>query len=139
MYRRMLDTNTLSEIVKGRNRNVAKKAEAYFTQHTYYTVSAITIAEIVYGYNLVNMAKELREFSTRMESLEILHLDSESGFLAGKILAELEKSGKHIGYPDTWIAAIAIANRLPLVTANTSDFLHIVDLGYDLALEDWTK
>ncbi|WP_292877973.1 PIN domain-containing protein [Nostoc sp. NMS1] len=36
--------------------------------------------------------------------------------LAGKIYADLETTGKRIGYPDCMIAAIAISHNLTLVT-----------------------
>jgi predicted nucleic acid-binding protein len=57
--------------------------------------------------------------------------------LAGRIWAELQRTGKGIGVPDTMIAAIAIHNGLPLVTGNTSDYVRIREVGYPLVLENW--
>jgi tRNA(fMet)-specific endonuclease VapC len=45
--------------------------------------------------------------------------------------------GQPIGVADTMIAAIAIENGLELVTANTSDYQRVQQLGYPLTLVNW--
>ena len=57
--------------------------------------------------------------------------------LAGKIYADLETTGKRIGYPDCMIAAIAISHNLTLVTGNLSHYQRIQDLDYSLRLDNW--
>jgi tRNA(fMet)-specific endonuclease VapC len=50
MSKRLLDTDILSEIIKGKNTAVAKRAESYLAQHGWLTTSAVSVAEIVYGF-----------------------------------------------------------------------------------------
>jgi len=48
--RRLLDTDILSEIIKGKNAAVAGKAASYLAEQGRFTTSAVSVAEIVYGY-----------------------------------------------------------------------------------------
>jgi tRNA(fMet)-specific endonuclease VapC len=47
MARVLLDTDILSEILKGKNATVAPKASTYFAEHGHFTTSSVTVAEIV--------------------------------------------------------------------------------------------
>jgi tRNA(fMet)-specific endonuclease VapC len=47
MSRRLLDTDILSEIIKGKNAAVAARAATYLAEQARFTTSAITVAEIV--------------------------------------------------------------------------------------------
>jgi predicted nucleic acid-binding protein len=51
MSRRLLDTDILSEIIKDKDAAVAARAAAYLAQHGRFTTSAVTVAEIVYGFD----------------------------------------------------------------------------------------
>lgn len=51
----------------------------------------------------------------------------------GMIRADLERQGTPIGPNDLWIAAVAKANDLMLVTHNQREFTRVVGLR----LEDW--
>ena len=51
----------------------------------------------------------------------------------GQLRALLESKGMQIGPYDLQIAAIALANRLTLVTHNVDEFRRVPDLS----LEDW--
>ena len=59
MSRRLLDTDILSEIIKGRNAHVATKAAVYLVAQRRFTTSSITVAEIVFG--LRRMGREARD------------------------------------------------------------------------------
>jgi hypothetical protein len=48
--RRLLDTDILSEIIKGKNAAVAARAAAYLAEQGRFTTSAVSVAEIVYGF-----------------------------------------------------------------------------------------
>ena len=50
MNKALLDTDILSEIIKGIDRAVAKKANAYRLEFERYTLSTITIVEVVKGF-----------------------------------------------------------------------------------------
>lgn len=65
--------------------------------------------------------------------------DRPAAELAGRIFADLERTGQPIGRADPMIAGIALHHGLVLVTANTDHFRRIADLGYSLELEKWRE
>ncbi|MEH1766581.1 MAG: PIN domain-containing protein [Nostoc sp.] len=113
------------------------KANSYLNQFDKYTISAITVMEIVEGWQKCKQEKRLQQFLTIVNSQEILSFDLAEAVLAGKIYADLETTGKRIGYPDCMIAAIAIRHNLTLVTGNLSHYQRIQDLNYLLKLDNW--
>lgn len=133
----LLDTDILSEIIKRANPQIVAKANTYLNQFEKYTISVITVMEIVEGLQKRQQAERLQQFLNILTSQEILSFDLESSVLAGKIYADLEISGKRIGYPDCMIAAIAISHNLNLVTGNLFHYQRIQDLGYSLKLNNW--
>ena len=46
----LLDTDIFSEFLRGRNATVARRAAAYETVHAHFTVSAVTLLEVVSGW-----------------------------------------------------------------------------------------
>jgi len=68
-----------------------------------------------------------------MPSLFIFPYKSESAIIHAGLRAKLEAKGKTIGFVDSQIASIALANNLILVTRNIKDFENIEDLK----LENW--
>ncbi|WP_414562535.1 MULTISPECIES: type II toxin-antitoxin system VapC family toxin [unclassified Anabaena] len=133
----LLDTDILSEIIKRINPRVIDKANAYLNQFDKYTISVITVMEIVEGWQKRRQEQRLQQFLTILDSQEILSFKLTEAVLAGKIYADLEVVGKRIGYPDCMIAAIAIHHNLTLVTGNLSHYQRIQDLGYSLKLNNW--
>jgi predicted nucleic acid-binding protein len=61
-----------------------------------------------------------------------LPFDTAAARQAGRINADLERSGRTIGMPDVMISGIALHSQLPLVTGNTAHFEYIRAVGYDL-------
>lgn len=49
MIKGVLDTDTLSEIMKGKNDVVAAKAIAYAGEHERLTICSVSVAEVVFG------------------------------------------------------------------------------------------
>jgi predicted nucleic acid-binding protein len=49
MERSLLDTDTFSEILRGRNESIQRKAEAYLTVFGRFTISVLTVAELIEG------------------------------------------------------------------------------------------
>ncbi|MEH2110191.1 type II toxin-antitoxin system VapC family toxin [Nostoc sp.] len=133
----LLDTDILSEIIKRVNPRIIVKANNYLSQFDKYTISAITVIEILEGWQKRKQEKRLQQFLTIVASQEILSFDLTEAVLAGKIYADLETTGKRIGYPDCMIAAIAISHNLTLVTGNLSHYQRIQDLNYSLRLDNW--
>ncbi|MBN1604990.1 MAG: PIN domain-containing protein [Polyangiaceae bacterium] len=137
MTRRLLDTDILSEIIKGKSRSVAKAAEAYLSEQGRLTTSAATLAEIVYGFRRMGREDRIVHFEASLITAEILPFDDAAARLAGRINADLERSGRPIGMPDVMIASIALKNGLPLVTGNMLHFEWVRSLGYELGIENW--
>ncbi len=51
MPKTLLDTDILSEYLKGYDRNVIRRAADYARQHGVFTFTSVTVHEIVYGLN----------------------------------------------------------------------------------------
>ena len=51
VQRSLLDTDTFSEILRGRDKAICEKADAYFDVFGRFTISAITVAEMVDGFS----------------------------------------------------------------------------------------
>ncbi len=133
----LLDTDTFSEIIKAKNQNVLRNARAYRQQFGCYTVSAVTITELVKGLQKRGREERIRGLVAGLAKEELLPLDLDAAVLAGRIYGELEKSGQTIGRIDPLIAGTAIAHNLELITGNTKHFERVVALGFPLRLLDW--
>lgn len=137
MDRALLDTDTFSEILKAKNPQVAKNATAYRQQFGSYTISAVTVTELVKGFQKRGREDQIQRLIASLSTEEVLPLDSGAAVLAGRIYGELEKSGQTIGRADPLIAGVALAHNLVLVTGNTRHFERIVVLDFPLRLADW--
>lgn len=130
MNKALLDTDIFSEIAKGVNQTVAGHATAYRTAFGRYTISAVTFMEIVRGYRKKQATRQLQAFLAAITSQEVIPFDQDAAALAGTIAAELDRTGQVIGLADTMIPAVALMQRLELVTGNTAHFQRIQQLGY---------
>jgi len=54
MAKALLDTDILSEYLKGHDQIVAKQAASYARQYTVFTFTSVTVYEIVYGFKVTN-------------------------------------------------------------------------------------
>ncbi len=139
MNKALLDTDIVSEIGKSRNPTVVGNAKTYRRSHGQYTLSTITVMEIVRGFQKTQATSRLNAFLATLPHMEVLSFDQPAAELAGRIAGELERTGRPIGTADTMIAAIAIEQGLELVTGNTSDFERVHALGYPLTLLNWRQ
>ncbi|MBF0548395.1 MAG: hypothetical protein HQM08_28425 [Candidatus Riflebacteria bacterium] len=71
--------------------------------------------------------------------VEALTMTTKSSEIAGRIYADLEKSGQPIGRADPIIAAIAIENDLILSTGNERHYKRIQKAGYPLKIVNWKQ
>lgn len=133
----LIETDIFSEIRKGKNPQVIAKAIAYKTIFKHYTISVITVSEVIKGWRKLNRNDRIQEFLIDLPQMEILSLEQKSAELSGLIYADLEKTGQPIGLADVLIAAIAIENNLILATGNTKHYQKIQLLGYPLQLDNW--
>jgi tRNA(fMet)-specific endonuclease VapC len=133
----LLDTDTLSEIRKGSNPVVATNAKTYRRSFGHYSLSVITVVEIVRGYQKAQQLQRLNAFMASIASEEVFPLDISAAELAGRITGDLERVGQPIGRADPIIAAVAIDQGLELATGNTAHYARIQQLGYPLMLVNW--
>ncbi|MBI3989429.1 MAG: type II toxin-antitoxin system VapC family toxin [candidate division NC10 bacterium] len=137
MDKALLDTDIFSEILKGVHQNVVAKATSYRTTFGHYTISTITVIEIVKGFHKLKREDRVQQFLAGLPTVELLTLDLRSAELAGRIYADLERLGQRIGRADPMIAAIALRHGLTLVTGNLAHYQRIQALGYGLKLDNW--
>lgn len=127
----LFDTNAVIHLMKlreplvGRARHVGPARIA---------VSAITLAELWYGAARSQRPGRSRdEQDAALAPFRVLDFDATCAHQYAATRAVLEKAGTPIGDRDLMIAAIALANRLTLVTSNSREFERV----RGLAVEDW--
>lgn len=137
MNKAILDTDILSEIIKGVNQTVAAHAKTYRRAFGHYTLSVVTVMEIVRGYQKKQATRQLQAFLATLPAAEVLAFETAEAELSGRIAGELERTGRPIGHADSMIAAVAIEQGLELVTGNTTHFQRVQQLGCPLTLINW--
>jgi tRNA(fMet)-specific endonuclease VapC len=133
----LLDTDIYSEGIKAINPTVTQNAINYRQANGVLTISAVTVMEIVRGFQQNQSTKRLNDFLTAVASEEVLIFDQAAAELAGQIEGELVRTGRPIGMADTMIAATALTQGLELSTGNTAHFQRVQQFGYPLVLSNW--
>ena len=116
MKKALLDTDILSEILKAKNAGIVSKAVEYKESFERFTISVITVLEVVKGLHKVGRADALKKFLDGLQVIEVIPFDESCSIIAGRMFADLENTGQPIGRADPMIAAIAVQNDLTLVT-----------------------
>jgi tRNA(fMet)-specific endonuclease VapC len=133
MNKYILDTDTLSEFIRG-NKKVTQNVAAYIGKEQM-NLSVITYYEILSGFFYRDARNQLTRFEELVSINKILQLNTRAAKIAAGIEADLRKKGTVIGHTDTLIAGIAMANDLQLVTNNTDHFKRIKGLE----ITNWVK
>jgi len=137
MNKALLDTDILSEILKAKNPAIVSKAVAYKENFEQFTISVITVMEVVKGLHKVRRTDALKKFLSGLQAIEVLPFDENCSVTAGKLFADLENTGQPIGRADPMIAAIAMEHDLTLITGNTTHYERLQKLGYSLKIDNW--
>jgi len=85
-------------------------------------VSVVTVAELRLGVLMAGtVATRAQRLDTLhlVESLEPLPVDDTVASAWARMVAELRAAGRRAPLNDSWIAATAIAHRIPVVTQNS--------------------
>ena len=130
----MLDTDILSEFLRG-NSKVIAKVDDHLKEYGYISLSIITYYEILNGLLYKDARKQLTKFEEFVALNKVIPLTLRMAKAAAVIQADLRKKGTEIGHTDTLIAGIAMTSELQLITNNTDHFKRIK--GLDIA--NWTK
>ena len=79
--------------------------------------------------------RQLEKFERFVELNEVIPLTEKIAKRAALIFSDLRKRGISIGHNDVMIAAVAIENKMTLITNNESHFQHVSGLAW----ENWLK
>ena len=139
MLKSILDTDILSEYLKGRDRTVVGHAKQYAEEHGVFTFTSVTVHEIVYGLELKSAFRQLERATAWLIQNEEITPTSADYVLAARVKAAARKNGSAVELPDCLIAAVAIRLDRPLITGNTEDFLSIQRIGSNLSLGNWRQ
>lgn len=129
----LLDTNIVSYWMRG-DPVVVDRLKAHSPSEL--ALSSITLAEIWYGIekSAVKKAERRSKIERITAVLDVFQFDESAARSYAIIRARLEKGGIPISERDTQIAAVAMANRLTLITHNIREFVRVEGL----IVEDWS-
>ena len=136
--RYLLDTTIVSSpVLKVPNSEVVKRLDKHGHESA---IAAPVWHELLYGCARLPRGKRRSALEAYLHdvvqvSFPILSYDEVAAAWHGRERARLEAVGKSAPYVDGQIAAIAHANALVLVTANTKDFIPFKDL----TVENWSR
>jgi tRNA(fMet)-specific endonuclease VapC len=129
----MLDTNTVSYILRGQSLKARKRIE-HLSEEEEVCISAISEGEIRYGLAKHAVKHETRDNIERfLEATDILPWDSDVARVYGFTRAKLETAGRPINNLDLLIASHAMTVEAVLVT-NDRTFRN---LGNNLRTISW--
>lgn len=132
----LLDSNILSE--PARLKPNAQVLKQFANHDDCYATASIVWHELVYGCELLPASKRKEQLQAYLEmllmnGLIILPYDQLAADWYAKERARLQLQGKTCAYADGEIAAIAVSNKLTLVTRNIQDFQNF----QSLSLQNW--
>lgn len=124
----LLDSDTLSEIMKGRDPRVLHRAEEYLSEHPAFRFSLVTRYEILRGLRAKDAARQIAAFLVRCQRSDIYPITETIVDQAADLYGILHKRGSLIPDADLLIAATALVHDLVLVTGNEGHFRRIPGL-----------
>ena len=131
LYRYLLDTNILSDLMQNPQGEVAKKI-AHVGDDTICT-SIIVAAELEFGGQKKGSEALEERISIILSSIDVLDLEKPVEKKYGEVRAHLEEQGSPIGANDLLIAAQALSLGLCVVTRNVREFERVPALR----VENW--
>jgi len=124
----LLDTDTISEIMRGRDSNIVQKAREYLRTHGQFRISIITRYEILRGLKAKQASRQITLFEERCRKSILYPLIDDIIVKASDIYAYLYNQGLLISDADILIASTALVNNLTLITGNLEHFNRIPSL-----------
>lgn len=137
MRKVILDTDILSEYLKGIDPNVARRGRLYAQEHGQFTITSVTVYEIVRGLEEKGAAVQVAKALDWMDRNEQVVPVAEDYLTAARIKARAKHQGRAVELPDCLIAAVASRLGYPIVTGNTADYQAIQNAGLNLELVNW--
>ena len=135
----LLDTDILSEVIKGIDPIVVAHANAYSLNFGQLDFTSVSVLEILHGLHRKGAPAQIQRaeiiFAKNVEALP----EYGDYRLAAQIAGALSKQGTPIGIADPLIAACAIRRGFGVATGNTDHFSYIQNAGFSLYIENWRK
>jgi len=128
----LLDTNTLSYIIRGRQ-PVLDRFEESARQGNTFLLSSVAHYELQRYLNLKGSSRLMRRYESLVAHWQRCNLLFEDWNHAALLWAEHHRAGRSIADPDLLIAVLALKHDAVLVTSNTKHFE-----GLSLSLTDWS-
>lgn len=126
----LLDSDTLSEIMKGRDQRVLQNAGGYLREHSSFRFSIITRYEILRGLHAKAASRQMAAFLRQCQASIVYPMTEEIIDRAAEIYGALHQRGRLILDADILIAATALVHDLLLVTGNEDHFQRIPRLRF---------
>ncbi|HEV7518276.1 MAG TPA: type II toxin-antitoxin system VapC family toxin [Thermoanaerobaculia bacterium] len=126
----LLDSDMLSEIMKGRDPRVLHHAREYLQEHRVFQFSIVTRYEVLRGLQAKDATRQIAAFLARCRASVVYPLTEEVVDLAAEIYGSLRKRGQLISDGDLLIASTALLLDLVLVTGNVDHFQRIEGLRF---------
>jgi len=118
----ILDTDVLSEILKGKNAHVLSCARNYLAEHQRLAFSALTAYEIMRGLRAVGAEQQLEAFFAMLSTSDVFEVSMPVLSRAAELWAEATRSGHPRNDADLIIAATALTAGRVLITGNSRHF-----------------
>ena len=128
----LLDTNTLSYILKGRA-VVLERLERAIRAECTFLLGSVAHYELIRYLDLKRASRLLRLYQELVSTWEPCDLSFDDWVEAARLWAERHRAGRAISDLDLLLAVLARKHGAVLVTSNLR---HFDDLG--IPLEDWT-
>jgi predicted nucleic acid-binding protein len=122
----ILETTFLIDMERERLREAPGPAHRFLATHSAERLhtTAVTAGELAAGAS----AEERSAWDELLGRFRILSIDREVCWRYGRLFRYLKENGLLIPANDLWIAAIALANNLPLVSRNERHFRRVPEL-----------
>ncbi len=133
----LLDTDTLSAIMRRQPAALAK-ARVYLAENSRFTLSAITVYEVLRGLMAKGATRQIQTFRGFLAANDVAPLTDEAIEKAAELYADLARRGLLVGDADILIAAIAMVNHLGIATGNEAHFRRFPGLHVENWLGDRT-
>jgi len=133
----VLETDILSEHLKGHDQAVARRAATNAQQYKVFTFTSVIVHEIVFGLEFKNASAQLLKALAWLNRNEPVTPTAVDFVAEASIKAKARKQGVILELPDCLIAAVAIRLGIPFVTGNMNDIQAIQKTGAKLILENW--
>ena len=122
----ILDTSFLIDLEREQLRRSPGKATSFLRENAQ---RALAINFTIAGELASGLPPERQDYwKAVIGRFRFIDYSSDVGWSYGRIHQALRRQGKPIGANDLWIAATAVAHRLPVVTKNSEEFRRVEGL-----------